>query len=669
MGKLLPLFAIVATLALAAHAEVLKCATGKNTLVCSGNGRCGTFKAGANADGTEEDQTCFCKPGWRGPACGVRTCEDDCGVHGVCKHRAAPKPYCLCDKGWGLDKATGKPCAREVCPGTSMDGATVCTNGQGICRMGPAVDEKDAETGKPVQKLVCYCQPGYYGTDCSIPVGKNNTKKQLPTVLPEGDYVENGTVKNRTGGIETNRTYQDEVDNAKSRIRCRMKDDETGEERDMCEGQGQCKASLDGTYYKCECNATYGGDFCQERSCHNNCYDHGRCNLATGKCTCTEPYYGENCEFKRCTNGTGKDGCSGNGKCDKEEGVCKCNKGFMSDDGCKERVCNSKTCDEEGGKCEGDGAAAKCVCNPGYTSRNGSTVQCKDFLCSTDCHYNGGENSQGFCTAHGKCECYTGWSGEDCNAPKMPTVADVGSACDEDCPAQCAEEFSDKCEFAHNRFTLTWDQEKKSSVKNEVPSTTPEKKTVELTDLLIDPSNWTLLPTPPNADGKMIVEARTCFLKCVKTCLAPCQKELMGKNERQRDEVIESFKPNSLPAILNMTGHIPQDAQSDQINEEEYNGKRVIYNRDITEENSDQSTEGEIESRGGNHPAAPERAGEQTPAPPAPPNNSTGAGEQQFKAIGSRLEKAAGSNNRNNVRVEDVEARAEALGAMAAMFP
>jgi hypothetical protein len=249
----------------------------------------------------------------------------------------------------------------------------------------------------------------------------------------------------------------------------------------------------------------------------------------------------------------------------------------------------------------------------------------------------------------------------------MPTVADVGSACDEDCPAQCAEEFSDKCEFAHNRFTLTWDQEKKSSVKNEVPSNFPEKKTVELTDLLIDPSDWTLLPTPPNADGKMIAEARTCFLKCVKTCLAPCQKELMGKNERQRDEVIESFKPNSLPAILNMTGHIPQDAQSDQINEEKYNGKRVIYNMNITEENSDQSTEGEIESRGGNHPAAPERAGEQTVN--THPNNSTGAGEQQFKAIGSRLEKAAGSNNRNNVRVEDVEARAEALGAMAAMFP
>lgn len=622
--KLFMVIAFVASVAVSTQA--VKCQMGKNNLMCSGNGLCTKWKAGSDADSTESDSSCYCKPGWRGTACSVKTCKKDCGVHGVCKHKA-PKPSCLCDKGWGLDPATGAECAKEVCPGTSADGSTVCSNGQGVCQMGPSRDEVDQDTGKPVQKLVCYCQPGFYGEDCSIPVG----------------------------------TPVDVTD----KTRCKMKNNETDEMSEPCEGRGRCIADRLG-HYSCSCNDGFTGRFCEQVSC--DCQNGGVCNPKTGNCTCSGMYFGKNCHLKRCA-----EDCSGKGYCNNNTGLCeRCKFGYTESSGCKDYVCNNETCDTVGGQCMDN----KCVCNPGYTTLGTNGKQCKDLTCKNDCNYNNGNNPQGYCKASGVCQCSTGWKGDDCSVPVVENiVSDVGSPCDEDCPQQCSEEFRDKCNLTRSYFTITWDASRSSSVRNEVPFTTPEKKAVELEDLLIDASNWTLMPTPPNVDQKEVTEARQCYLGCIATCLAPCQKDLMSKNDRQRTETIEKFKPGSLPLLMNMTGHITRDEEADEINKEEFGGKRVIYNKDITEMNHNLSTDGEMESRNHDHIEQPLlQPGSEAPRRTTSPVGQEPVVEGQtatgFKAIGSRLRNVAeSSSNRNNVRVEDVEARASAIGAMAGMFP
>ena len=47
---------------------------------------------------------CFCPPGFRGPKCGIKTCDSDCSERGSCDERTF---NCVCNKGWA-----GKNCEK-----------------------------------------------------------------------------------------------------------------------------------------------------------------------------------------------------------------------------------------------------------------------------------------------------------------------------------------------------------------------------------------------------------------------------------------------------------------------------------------------------------------------------------------------------------------------------
>lgn len=678
------------------YAAMAECPEGRNGAVCSGNGVCASIEEGKGDDDLENVTSCYCRPGYNGPACGRRTCDPPCGAHGVC---SMPKwkpgiprnlpGVCKCDRGWG-----GAQCHVEVCPGTSADLKTVCTNGQGKCLRGPVVEHNET-----VEKLVCYCQPGYYGDACQVgacdPIrypacAKDVKVDPAPPVLtdpkptPENVTCEGDTFWNGTDCIP--KLHPPTPQPPSEGPRCREIVD--GKETLPCNGRGTCWTEPvshgEQAEYTCaHCDKGWKGRFCQTRNC--GCENGGTCNMADGTCSCPSGFFGDQCEKKHCLAQPLKPElskkCFNHGTCNHLNGQCVCKTGYKSTDGCEKPIgCidddNSvdQTCFN--GHCHNN----QCVCDWKFRTKPGNEKHCEDTWCPDDCNFGSGTNPQGVCKMTtnttenvGGCECNEGWVGAACEKA-VEAPADIGNACDQDCPSECLEDFKDKCERNFKFFTMKWDAERSASVRQDVPVTSEQRRPT-LADLRINRVDWTELPPNPLDNVTEVKASQQCFLTCVVECLSPCQKELASMQQRERDEQIEKRmlrNPNGLPTLLKMTGHLTLDEQSDAVNREKY-PTRVLFNENVTRLNNERVQSAENENMAGSHLENPSGSNSET----AGNGTSVGAssvgasivdldrGQQQpsFKALDSRI--VRGDENRGEV--EATEARL--LGEVGGWFP
>ncbi|CAM4869415.1 unnamed protein product [Rotaria socialis] len=128
-----------------------------------------------------------------------------------------------------------------------------------------------------------------------------------------------------------------------------------------------------------------------ERTCLNNCNNHGICQH--GICICQPSYTGSDCSIAQCT-----DLCSGHGVI--EHGQCRCQEGWhgaecqLSFNQCEISNCNNR------GSC----IAGKCICQNGYQGKFCEQVSCQNVNCS----------DHGICL-EGKCRCFHGYTNDDCS--------------------------------------------------------------------------------------------------------------------------------------------------------------------------------------------------------------------------------------------------------------
>lgn len=594
---------------------------------------------------------------------------------------------CKCDRGWG-----GAQCHVEVCPGTSPDLKTVCTNGQGKCLRGPVV-----EYNGTVQKLVCYCQPGYYGDACQFgecdPIKYPGCDKEVPPSpappirppdekpTPPGVSCDNGTYWNGTHCVPET-TYHPQPKTELEGPGCRK----AGGNGKTCNGRGTCypepvNHGEQGVHTCMHCETGWKGRYCDERDC--GCQNGGTCNINDGTCSCPSPFFGDQCEKKHCLAQPLKpdlsETCFGHGTCNHLNGQCVCKTGYKSADGCEQPIgCNSddnsvdQTCFN--GHCHNN----ECVCHWKYRTKPGNERHCEDTWCPDDCNWSP-TNPHGVCKMKntsvnvGGCECNEGWVGEACEKA-VEAPADIGNACDQDCPAECLEDFKDKCERNFKFFTMKWDAERSASVRQDVPVSSEQRRPT-LADLSINHVDWTELPPRPLDNVTEVKASQRCFLTCVVECLSPCQKELASMQQRERDEQIEKRilrNPNGLPTLLKMTGHLTLDEQSDDVNRKKY-PTRVLFNENVTRLNNERVQSAENENVAGSNHEHPSGSNSET----AGNGTSVGAssvaasivdldrGQQQpsFKALDSRI--VRGDENRGEVEAS----AARLLGEVGGWFP
>lgn len=681
------------------YAATAECPEGLNGTVCSGNGVCATYEDGKGDDELENVTSCYCRPGYHGPACGRRTCDPPCGAHGVCTMpRWTPGTprnmpgVCKCDRGWG-----GVQCHVEVCPGTSPDFKTQCTNGQGKCLRGPVIEHN----GTVRQKLVCYCQPGYYGEACEIgacdptknPACADELKPDpSPPVTPGEQPAPNDTACEEdtywNGTACTAKLHPPAPDPVPTATHCREIVPGKTIPTATCNGRGTCFAEPvrhgEASEYTCmHCEKGWKGRFCQTRDC--GCENGGTCNITDGTCSCTSSFFGDRCEKQHCLAQPLKSEmskkCFDHGTCNHQTGQCVCKTGYRSADGCEQSIgCNADDTSEDQTCFNGHCHNQKCVCDWKYRTKPGNEKHCVDTWCPDNCNFGSGTNPQGVCKMNGNstqnvggCECNEGWVGEACEKA-VEAPADIGSACDQDCSSECLEDFKDKCEMNFKFFTMKWDAEKSASVRQDVESSSEQRRPT-LEDLRINKVDWTELPPRPLDNVTETKASQHCFLTCVVECLSPCQKELASMEQRERDEQISKRslqQPNGLPSLLKMTGHLTLDEQSDEVNREKY-PTRVLFNENVTRLNNERVQSAENEMMAGSQQQT--QSGSNSEAPVS--GTSVGAasvgasivdldrGQQQpsFKALDSRI--VRGDEDRGEV--EATEARL--LGEVGGWFP
>ncbi len=364
---------------------------------------------------------CLCESAWRGPACEVPTCPNDCNSRGRCivppppspyagsgPHMEPPPPRCECDAGWG-----GVDCGVHACP-AGCSGRGNCAGQRCDCEPGWGGAACDTRLCWPSPSCSgrgscvdgrCHCDSDWHGAACQL--------RSCPRDCSgRGTCTEAGTCScdRGFGGADC------------SEFACPIKAVATGNGSAppaavACSGHGRCLGY--GTPERvCKCDEGWGSDDCSSRACAPpGCGPHGAC--VEGRCYCEVGYDGPRCEVSRCPHG-----CGGHGRCDGHR--CVCDAGWEGDD-CTEPAC-AGGCGERQFCYRG-----RCACLPGYS---GLTVvvgsnrsSCMIRTCPRGC-----SEPHGRCE-DGACVCVPGYGGERCERRVCPVASSVDNF-DEDAAAR-----------------------------------------------------------------------------------------------------------------------------------------------------------------------------------------------------------------------------------------
>lgn len=147
----------------------------------------------------------------------------------------------------------------------------------------------------------CFCNEGYYGSDCSNVTCPGSTCAYHPL-----NYREQCRHCCSAPYIHTD---EDVYIAQLRKVPCEIGG--IGVEHGICNGFGVC-----------QCAPPFLGDDCSIRDCPNNCSSRGVCSAEypVARCLCNPPYSGLDCSLMTCPNN-----CSyPNGACDLQTGQCKC---------------------------------------------------------------------------------------------------------------------------------------------------------------------------------------------------------------------------------------------------------------------------------------------------------------------------------------------------------
>ncbi|EFC38198.1 predicted protein [Naegleria gruberi] len=167
-----------------------------------------------------------------------------------------------------------------------------------------------------------------------------------------------------------------------------------------------------------ECDANYGGDYCNLPYCYSIrsddstvCNSNGNCT-DVNNCLCSNGFSGANCSSWTC-NGYSNSlttGCSYHGTCTSYN-TCNCSSNYYGSN------CSITTCNDiysnSSEVCLGRGICAQvddCHCEFGFTGNN-----CQNYNCSGIAFDNSSVcSSRGLCLSPNNCSCQSGFFGNEC---------------------------------------------------------------------------------------------------------------------------------------------------------------------------------------------------------------------------------------------------------------